>query len=101
MTEITIRQPHVIADDRQLVPKPTLDFFDPPRELRHPRGKVRKPLRFELLVVHDDAAETAKGIAQRRNERRARVACVSGKKFVVFRFCTSLRLHIWTNASVC
>ena len=67
---------HVIANEWQQVPKSALNLVDPPGDLRQPRGKVGEPLRFKLLVVHDNAAMITERIAQRQDERRAGIARV-------------------------
>jgi hypothetical protein len=48
----------------------------------------------KLLVVHDDAAAIPEGIAQRRDERRARVARVSRQEFQMLGRCAWLPLHM-------
>ena len=53
-----------------------------------------EPLRFELLVVHDDAAAITERIAQRRDERRARIARVGRQEFEMLGRCARLPLHM-------
>lgn len=68
----------VIADDWQQVPERMLNPLNPSRELGQPRGKLPEPLKFELRVIHNDAASIAERIAQRRCEGRPRIARVVG-----------------------
>src|SRR5580700_4612650 len=85
----------VIADDRKQVPESPLNLLDSFRELRQPRGKVGEPLRFELLVVHDDATAITERIAQRRDERPPRVASVGRQEFEMLGRCARLPLHMY------
>src|SRR5215472_3310197 len=72
---------NVVTDDWQQVPEPPLDFLDPAGELRQPRGKIGEALGFELLVVHDDVAAVAEGIAQRRDECKTGIIGVGCQEF--------------------
>src|SRR5438874_7689907 len=84
----------VVTNYWQQVPEPLLNALDASRELRHPRGKLGKPLGFELPVVHDDATAVTKRIAQRRSEHLTRIARVRRQVFEMSPCFARLPLHM-------
>src|SRR5690242_18839295 len=76
------------------VPQTALYIPDALSVFGQPAGKFPEALRFELLVVHNDAALLPESFAERRYKGPTRIAAVSSQKFQMFRCCPRLFLHV-------
>src|ERR1019366_208881 len=84
----------VMAYDGEQIPQTALNIPDALSVFGTPPRQFPKTLRLELLVKHDDAPMLPQSLAERRNERRARVTVVHCQKFEVAGGCSGLLLNV-------
>src|SRR5207248_356755 len=62
--------------------------------LGHPARKLPQALRFELSVVHEDAAAVSQSLAERTNERSPGITVIRCQELEMLRCCSGLLLHM-------
>ena len=84
----------VFPNHGKQVPEPTVNRFDPFRELGQPRREFREPLRFKRSVDNDAAASPQSAPhSELMNSRRGSLLSVA-KNLVMFRLRVGLSLHV-------